>query len=76
MSNHSTAVTRLVEAEEHVEVCESHIRLKQQHLADGLARGDDAAELSRLMGLMQQLLLGFRSQRAAAAAEVLSMGHK
>ena len=75
MSNLSTAVSRLVEAEEHVEVCESHISLKQQHLAEGWARGNDEAELARLMGLMQQLLQGFRSQRAAAAAEVLSLRH-
>jgi len=73
MWSEPTAVSRLFEAEEHVEVCESHINSRAACLPGYLARGEDPAELSRLMGLMSDLLDGFRDRRALAAAEMLEL---
>ena len=69
-----TAESRLFDAEEHVEICESHIIQKEARLPEYLARGEDPAELARLMGLMHDLLTGFRERRALAAADVLQLG--
>jgi hypothetical protein len=73
MFNSFTAESRLFDAEEHVEICESHIHQKQARLPEYLARGDPV-ELARLMGLMHDLLTGFRERRALAAADVLQLG--
>lgn len=73
MWSERTVISRLVEAEEHVEVCESHINSRRACLPEYLARGEDPAELSRLMGLMSDLLDGFRDRRASVAAEMLEL---